>query len=104
MNENVGVVESNFHAFRVRDEVGRKISAIEFHVAGSGFLVDAAGDSAIAYAAGFLDTSQIAVTWRSSFRSHISNLVRRAPSTPGKSRREAHQALCLAISVRCPVS
>jgi hypothetical protein len=31
LNENAGVLEDDFHDFRVSDEVGREISAVEFH-------------------------------------------------------------------------
>src|SRR2546426_6672043 len=31
VNENVGVLEGNFHAFRIRDEVGGEVAAVELH-------------------------------------------------------------------------
>ena len=59
MNEDIDVVEDNFHAFRISNKVRRQISAVDLHAADLGSLAgDAWNEAAIADNTGVFHMSQ----------------------------------------------
>ena len=73
MDEDVDVVEGNFHAFGISNKVRREISAIELHAANLGSVAgDAQNEAAVADNSSVFHMSQNAVAYCSKLSSHIS--------------------------------
>src|ERR1035438_6310429 len=74
VDEDVNVVEGNFHAFGISNKVRREISAIELHAANLWSVAgDARNEAAVADNSSVFHMSQNAVAYCSKLSSHISS-------------------------------
>jgi len=72
VDEDVDIVENNFHAFGIGNKVRREISAIELHAANLWSVADARNEAAVADNSSVFYMSQNAVAYCSKLSSHIS--------------------------------